>query len=71
MVSSLTWLTLIFMGVIDPEHAPWIIYIPVATIEVLLYFYLLFRYGDKYEKDGRTNSAADTDSSRSNRSKHS
>lgn len=71
MVSSLTWLTLIFMGEIDPEHAPWIVYIPVVMIEVLLYFYLLFRYGDKYEKNGRADSTADTGSSGSNRSKHS
>ena len=47
MISSLIWLTLVILGKIDYNYAPWGIYLPIAITEMLIYFILLFRWGGK------------------------
>ena len=38
MLSSIIWLILLQTGNINPEHAPWGIYLPVCLVEVVVYF---------------------------------
>jgi hypothetical protein len=38
MISSIIWLILLQTGNINPEHAPWSIYLPVCLVEVIVYF---------------------------------
>ena len=46
MISSIIWLILLQIGKINPEHAPWRIYIPVCLIEVIVYFKCLAKIKD-------------------------
>lgn len=50
MISSLIWLYLYHVGMIDPDHAPWKIYLPIAFIEVVVYLYSLPKVTDWLEK---------------------
>lgn len=47
MFSSIVWLILLSIGKINPEHAPWSIYLPVCLVEVVVYFKLLTKCGEK------------------------
>ena len=47
MISSIVWLILIQSGYINPENAPWEIYLPICVIEIVVYFKLLTKWGDK------------------------
>lgn len=47
MISSIIWLILIHIGYINPEQAPWKIYLPVCLVEVVVYFKLLTKLGEK------------------------
>ena len=47
MISSLVWLYLLQIGRISPKSAPWLVYLPVCIVEVAVYFYCLFKWGDK------------------------
>ena len=47
MISSIIWLVLLQAGVINSEHAPWIVYLPVCLIEIVVYFRCLTKWGDK------------------------
>jgi len=38
MISSIIWLILLQIGKINPEHAPWSIYLLVCLVEVIVYF---------------------------------
>jgi len=55
MISSLIWLLLIKLSVIDPIHAPWEIYIPTLVVEVILDCIFLPKVLDKVDgwKDAR------------------
>ena len=50
MISSLIWLLLIKLGVIDPVHAPWKIYIPALIFEVIMDCIFLPKIMDKLDK---------------------
>jgi len=50
MISSLVWLLLIKLGVIDPIHAPWEIYIPALIFEVILDCIFLPKILDKLDE---------------------
>lgn len=50
MISSLIWIMLVAKGVINPDHAPWKIYLPIAFIEVVVYLYSLPKVTDWLEK---------------------
>ena len=41
MISSIIWLYLYKIGEIDPDHAPWKIYLPLVLVEVVVYLYSL------------------------------
>ena len=47
MISSIIWIALLQAGVINGEHAPWIVYIPVCLVEIIVYFKCLTKWGDK------------------------
>lgn len=47
MISSLIWIILIQIGYINTEQAPWKIYLPVCLIEIIVYFKLLTKWGEK------------------------
>lgn len=47
MISSLIWLYLLDIGKINPDSAPWLIYLPVCLVEVVVYFIALFKWGEK------------------------
>lgn len=47
MISSLIWIILVQVGYINPEQAPWKIYIPVCLVEIVVYFKLLTKWGEK------------------------
>ena len=47
MISSVVWLVLVLKGVINPESAPWVIYLPVCLIEVIVYFRCLMKWSEK------------------------
>ena len=55
MISSLIWLLLIKVEVIDPIHAPWEIYIPSLIVEVILDCIFIPKILDKLDewKDAR------------------
>lgn len=50
MISSIVWLYLYKIGFIDPDHAPWKIYLPIALVEVVVYLYSLPKVTDWLEK---------------------
>lgn len=47
MISSIIWLILLQMGRINPEQAPWEVYLPICLIEVVLYFRCLTKWGEE------------------------
>lgn len=49
MISSLVWLLLIKLKVIDPIHAPWEIYIPSLIFEVIMD--CIFAKAEQFLKD--------------------
>ena len=53
MISSLIWLLLIKLGVIDPIHAPWEIYIPSLIFEVIMDCIFLPKVLDKLDERKR------------------
>ena len=46
MISSLIWIILIQMGYINPDYAPWKIYLPVCLVEIVIYFKCLTKWGE-------------------------
>lgn len=50
MISSLIWIYLYQKGIINPDHAPWKIYLPIVLVEVVVYLYSLPRVTDWFEK---------------------
>ncbi len=50
MISSIVWLILLNMGYINPDHAPWEIYLPIALVEVVVYLKLLPKVTDFIDK---------------------
>lgn len=49
MISSIVWLILIYLGKIDPQNAPWKIYIPVLLVEYVLIIIFLPKALDKLD----------------------
>jgi hypothetical protein len=47
MISSLIWIILVQIGKINPDCAPWGIYLPVCLVETIVYFKLLTSWGEK------------------------
>lgn len=47
MISSLIWIILIQIGYINSEQAPWKTYLPVCLVEIVIYFKLLTKWGEK------------------------
>jgi hypothetical protein len=37
MISSVIWLFMVHINVINPDHAPWNIYLPIVAIECVVY----------------------------------
>ena len=50
MISSIVWLIFLSMGKINPDHAPWDIYLPVAFVELVVYLKLLPKIADFIDK---------------------
>ena len=50
MISSLIWLLLIKLGVIDPIHAPWEIYIPSLIFEAIMYCIFIPKILDRIDR---------------------
>lgn len=50
MFSSIVWLYLIEVGKINPDHAPWIIYLPIAFIECVVYLLSLPKIADLIDR---------------------
>lgn len=50
MISSIVWIILVYFGKIDPQNAPWEIYIPVQLIEYVLIIIFLPKFLDKVDK---------------------
>lgn len=50
MISSLVWLYLYKIGEINPDKAPWKIYLPIALVEVVVYLYSLPKITDFIDK---------------------
>ena len=50
MISSLIWLFLIYIGFINPDKAPWKIYIPAVLLETIILFVLLPKVCDYLDK---------------------
>lgn len=50
MISSIIWLVLIKLEVIDPMHAPWEIYIPSMIFEVIMYCIFIPKILDKIDR---------------------
>ena len=46
MISSIVWLILLDMGYINPDRAPWKIYLPIVFIEIVVYLYSLPKIAD-------------------------
>ena len=46
MISSIVWLIMVQAGYINPDYAPWKIYIPICLIEVVVYFKCLTKWGE-------------------------
>ena len=56
MISSLIWMMLIEKDVINPDRAPWKIYLPIALVEVVVYLFSLPKIADWLDKlRGRKN----------------
>ena len=47
MISSIIWLVLVQIRKINPDQAPWSIYLPVCLVEIVVYFKLLTSWGSK------------------------
>jgi hypothetical protein len=47
MISSIIWIGLVQAGYINPDCAPWGIYLPVCLVETIVYFKLLTSWGSK------------------------
>lgn len=47
MISSIIWLIMVQTGYINPDCAPWKIYLPICLIEVVVYFKLLIKWGEE------------------------
>ena len=45
MISSLIWIMLVVKDVINPDDAPWSIYLPICLVETVIYFKLLTKWG--------------------------
>lgn len=50
MISSIVWIYLYLTGAINPDNAPWKIYLPIVLVEVVVYLYSLPRITDWIEK---------------------
>lgn len=50
MISSLIWLYLLHTEAINPDRAPWKIYLPIVTVEVVVYLLSLEKVGDFIDK---------------------
>ena len=50
MISSLIWLLLIKLGIINPVHAPWNIYIPALIFEAVVYWLVIPKVLDKIDR---------------------
>lgn len=50
MISSIVWLILIKLGIIDPRSVPWEIYIPVLLVEYALIIIFLPKALDKFDE---------------------
>lgn len=50
MISSIIWLVLLYFNYINPDNAPWKIYIPIVIVEIAIYFRMLFKWvkNEKY-----------------------
>ena len=46
MISSLVWLYLLYIGFIQAGKAPWKIYIPIVTVELIVYLLSLPKIAD-------------------------
>ena len=46
MISSIIWLILLDLGYINPDKAPWKIYLPIAFIEIVVYLLSLPKIAD-------------------------
>lgn len=51
MFSSIIWLILLQLGILDAEYAPWIIYIPACLVEVVVYILLLPKFCDWIDEE--------------------
>ena len=52
MISSIVWLILLQAGIINGEHAPWLIYVPLCLLEILIYIMSLPKICDWLEEKG-------------------
>ena len=50
MISSIVWLILIYFEKLDPQNAPWKVYIPVLLVEFILIIIFLPKVLDKIDK---------------------
>ena len=50
MISSIVWLYLLYIGYIKAGHAPWKIYIPIVTVELIVYLLSLPKIADFIDK---------------------
>lgn len=50
MISSLVWLYLLQIGRINPDSAPWLIYLPICFVELVGYWLLLPKVCDWLDK---------------------
>ena len=50
MLSSVVWLYLLDIGKINPDHAPWKIYLPIVFIECVIYMLCLPKIADLIDK---------------------
>ena len=50
MISSLIWIYLYLNGIINPDHAPWKIYLPIVFVEVVVYLFSLPKVTDWINK---------------------
>lgn len=50
MISSIVWLILLHMGYINPDSAPWEIYLPIAFIECIVYLLSLPKIAEFVDK---------------------
>lgn len=50
MISSLIWIMLVEKDVINPDYAPWEIYLPIVFIEIVVYLKLFPKILDFIDK---------------------